>query len=87
MENNAAKTTSLPLSIHGETFNALKCDFDADLRGLVGTMIAKGSEEAKISIGLKITLAKDQAPEWDEDLGQREQYCVKNAAALAEKGK
>ena len=63
MENNTVKATSLPLSIHGETFNALKYDFDAALRGLVGTMIAKGSEEAKISIGLKITLAKDQAPD------------------------
>lgn len=59
MENKA----SLPLSIHGETFNALKYDFDAALRGLVGTMIAKGSEESKLAITVKITLSKDQAPD------------------------
>lgn len=54
---------SLLLSIHGETFNALKYDFDAALRGLVGMMIAKGSEEAKLAIGIKITFAKDHAPD------------------------
>lgn len=59
------KATPLPLSIHGDTFNAFKYDFDAALRGLVGTMIAKGSEEAKIAIGLKITFAKDHAPDAD----------------------
>ena len=57
------KQPSLPLSIHGDTFNALKYDFDSAIRGLVGTMIAKGSEEAKLAITVKITLAKDQAPD------------------------
>lgn len=57
------KQQSLPLSIHGDTFNALKYDFDSAIRELVGTMIAKGSEEAKLAITVKITLAKDQAPD------------------------
>jgi len=53
----------LPLSIYGETFNAFKYDFDAALRGIIGTMIAKGSEESKLAVTVKITLAKDQAPD------------------------
>lgn len=57
------KKQTLPLSIQGETFNAFKTDFDSVLRELIGTMIAKGSESAKITAKFTVSLAKDTAPD------------------------
>ncbi len=57
------KTNLLPLSIQTDTFNAFKTDFDSVLRALIGMMIAKGSEDAKINVVMKISLAKDTAPD------------------------
>jgi hypothetical protein len=57
------KSTTLQLSIHGDTFNAFKTDFDSVLRALIGMMISKGSENAKITAKFNVSLAKDTAPD------------------------
>ena len=50
------------LTLNGETFAALKSDFDAILRKTLTNMEAKDSELAELTVKLKITLKKDKFP-------------------------
>lgn len=54
---------AMELTIFGDAFNALKSDFDQVLKHLLYNMEAKESEEAQMSIALKITLQKDTTPD------------------------
>ncbi len=49
------------LNLTGETFNALKNDFNKILRNTLSQMESKSSEAAEMSIKLKISLKKDFA--------------------------
>lgn len=51
---------ALPLSLNGDTFNALKSDFDSILRNTLSNMELKGADTAEMNIKLKISLTKDQ---------------------------
>lgn len=50
-----------PLSLSGDTFNALKSDFDQQLRQLLTEMEKRESEEATINIKIAVSLQPDQA--------------------------
>lgn len=50
----------LPLSLNGDTFNALKSDFDSILRNTLSNMELKGADTAEMNIKLKISLSKEQ---------------------------
>lgn len=50
-----------PLSLNGDTFNALKSDFDQQLRQLLTEMEKRESEEATINIKIAVSLQPDQA--------------------------
>jgi hypothetical protein len=51
-------TNELDLNLNGDTFNALKTDFNAVLRKTLFNMEAKGSELAEITVKMKISLEK-----------------------------
>lgn len=53
------------LSLDGDTFNAMKTDFNLMLRRTLSTMERKESEQAEITIKLKINLTKDQTQDLD----------------------
>ena len=50
------------LSLSGDTFNALKSDFNAVLRKTLSNMETKSSELTELTVKLKITLKKERAP-------------------------
>lgn len=52
------------LTLNGDTFNAMKSDFNQVLRKTLTNMENKGSELAELTIKLKITLKKDTAPDF-----------------------
>lgn len=56
-----ATQTTYPLSLNGNTFNALKSDYDALLRQLLAEMENRDEEEATITIKVGVKLEKDQA--------------------------
>lgn len=56
-----ATHTTYPLSLNGDTFNALKSDYDALLRQLLTEMENRDEEEATITIKVGVKLEKDQA--------------------------
>lgn len=53
--------TTYPLSLNGDTFNALKSDYDSLLRQLLNEMENRDEEEATITIKVGVKLEKDQA--------------------------
>lgn len=55
----------LPLSLNGDTFNALKSDFDTILRNTLSNMELKGADAAEMNIKLKISLTKDQTRDFE----------------------
>lgn len=55
------------LTLNGDTFNALKTDFNQVLRKTLSNMERKGSEAAELTVKLKIQLKKDQAPDFPVD--------------------
>ena len=57
--------TTMPLSLNGNTFNALKADFDSILRNTLSNMELKGADSAEMSIKLKISLERDQTEDFD----------------------
>lgn len=56
---------ALPLSLNGDTFNALKSDFDSILRNTLSNMELKGADTAEMNIKLKISLTKDQTRDFE----------------------
>ena len=50
-----------PLSLNGDTFNALKSDYDAMLRQTLTKMEDLKVEDATITVKVAVTLEKDQA--------------------------
>lgn len=56
-----AAQTTYPLSLNGDTFNALKSDFDSLLCQLLTEMENREEEEATITIKVGVKLEKDQA--------------------------
>ncbi len=57
--------TTYPLSLNGDTFNALKSDYDALLRQLLTEMENRNEEEATITIKVGVKLEKDQARDFE----------------------
>lgn len=55
------------LTLNGDTFNALKTDFNQVLRKTLSNMERKGSEVAELTVKLKILLKKDQEPDFPVD--------------------
>lgn len=55
----------LPLTLNGDTFNALKADFDSILRDTISNMELKGADAAEVTIKLKISLTKDHVDDFD----------------------
>lgn len=55
----------LPLSLNGNTFNALKSDFDSILRNTLSNMELKGTDTAEMNIKLKISLSKEQTRDFE----------------------
>ncbi len=53
------------LTLSSDTFNALKSDFDQVLRKTLTNMENKESEQAELTVKLKISLMKEQAPNFD----------------------
>lgn len=53
------------LTLSSDTFNALKSDFDQVLRKTLTNMENKDSEQAELTVKLKISLTKDEAPNFD----------------------
>lgn len=53
--------TTYPLSLNGDTFNALKSDYDTMLRQLLTEMENREEEEATITIKVGVKLEKGQA--------------------------
>ncbi len=64
------------LTLTGDTFNALKSDFNQVLRKTLTNMEAKGSELAELTIKLKITLKKDTAPDFSQQVECRRDIMV-----------
>lgn len=60
-----ATQTTYPLSLNGDTFNALKSDYDALLRQLLTEMENRNEEEATITIKVGVKLEKDQARDFE----------------------
>lgn len=56
----------LQLSLNGDTFQALKTDFDSILARTIGNMEMKGADEATITIKLGISLEKVNNGSYDE---------------------
>jgi len=54
-----------PLSLNGDTFNALKADFDQQLRQLLTEMEKRESEEATINIKIAVSLQPDQTRDFE----------------------
>jgi len=57
--------TVLPLSLNGDTFNALKSDFDSILRNTLSNMELKGADAAEMNVKLKISLEKEQTRDFE----------------------
>ena len=55
----------LQLSLNGETFQALKTDFDSVLARTLGNMTMKGADEATVTIKLSIALEKVNVGSYD----------------------
>ena len=53
-----------PLSLNGDTFNALKSDFEQMLRQLLTEMEKRDSEDATMTVKLNVELKKDQARDY-----------------------
>ena len=51
------------LNLEGEAFNALKMDFNQILNALLNTMLQKESENAVITVKLKVSLSDGTAPD------------------------
>ena len=60
MNGNVPKTWDL--NLNGDTFNALKNDFNQVLRKTLTNMESKGSELAELTVKLKISLKKEEHP-------------------------
>lgn len=58
---------AMELSLKGETFNALKEDFDAVLARTIGNMEMKGADEATVTLKLGISLEKTTDFSGDEE--------------------
>lgn len=58
------QANDLPLSLKGDTFNAFTSDFDALLRRTLQGMVDTEQETGEITCKVKITLAKDSAPDF-----------------------
>ena len=56
------KNSNYKLSIDGEAFSSMREDFDKILKRTVNNMEAKGSDNAEITIKLKIGLVPDFLP-------------------------
>ena len=56
----------LQLSLNGDTFQAMKTDFDSILAKTIGNMEMKGANEATITIKLGVTLEKVNNGSYDE---------------------
>ncbi len=56
----------LTLTMESDAFNALKTDFNQVLRKTLSNMELKESEQAELTLKLKITLQKDTAPDFSE---------------------
>lgn len=54
-----------PMSLNGDTFNALKCDFDQMLRKLLSGIEKFECEEATLNIKVGVKLEKDQARDFE----------------------
>ena len=54
-----------PMSLNGDTFNALKTDFDQMLRKLLSGMEKFECEEATLNIKVGVKLEKDQARDFE----------------------
>ena len=55
----------LALNINSEAFNAMKEDFNKILKRTLSNMEMKDSDAAEMTVKLKITLTKDEAPDFD----------------------
>lgn len=55
----------MTLSLNGDTFEALKADFDTILNNTLRNMDRKGADTAEISIKLKVSLDKDEVPDFN----------------------
>lgn len=56
----------LALTLENEAFNSLKTDFNQVLRRTLANMERKESEQAELTVKLKISLEKDTTPDFDE---------------------
>lgn len=61
MNNN-----DLALTLDSTTFNDLKCDFNMVLRRTLANMERKESEQAELTVKLKISLMKELIPDYSE---------------------
>lgn len=60
------KSNVLALTMESEAFNGLKTDFNQVLRRTLTNMERKESEQAELTVKLKISLEKDTAPDFSE---------------------
>lgn len=60
------KNDVLALTIESDTFNGLKTDFDHVLRKTLKNMEQKDSEQAELTLKLKISLEKDSVPDFSK---------------------
>lgn len=60
------KNNVLTLTMESEAFNGLKTDFNQVLRRTLTNMERKESEQAELTVKLKISLEKDTAPDFRE---------------------
>lgn len=60
------KNNVLALTMESEAFNGLKTDFNQVLRRTLTNMERKESEQAELTVKLKISLEKDTAPDFSE---------------------
>lgn len=56
----------LQLSLNGDTFQALKTDFDSILARTVGNMTMRGADEATVTLKLTISLEKAYSGSYDD---------------------
>lgn len=71
------KNNVLTLTMESEAFNGLKTDFNQVLRRTLTNMERKESEQAELTVKLKISLEKDTAPDFREVKGKAERDIVR----------
>lgn len=62
-----ASETKLYISLNGDTFEALKEDFDKVMNDTLGNMEMKGSDDAVVTIKIKVSLEKQQIRDSEND--------------------